>query len=270
MQELLRTKIKAGLTRPVRLLHITDVHLTAAAPGQDSEELCELLARRKESFRRAGGYLPQSTEELFEEALDLAEELCALPVITGDAFDLHSRGNLDLFRRLIQNRDVMYTPGGHEYQTAIRRTMEEEGDYALRMTKKLARELPTFDLDLESRVIGGLNVVTVNSGLDYFNRTAAERFEKELSRGLPTVVFTHDPPNDQRMGITEPYHPAVKLTKEDYAVSNKMLSELISNDLVIATFSGHWHRTSEEQISGKTHFVTDGLFRGVCRLIEVE
>jgi len=269
MQEIIRTKIEVGLEKPVRLLHITDVHLTAYSESDDPSDQVELLKKRFETFRKEGGEPPLDTDDYFREAIKLAEELDALLVVTGDVIDLHSVGNVSYFRSIIEGHDMMFTPGGHEYQRICRRTMEEEGDYAERMHEKLASEFPDFDLDFESRVINGLNIVTANNSLDYYNAYTVSRFEEELEKGLPMIVFSHDPINDKLLGITESYHPNVKLTPEDYAVSNRMRDKLLHDERVVTTVAGHWHYSDEPIIDGKKHYVTAGLFKGICRLIEV-
>lgn len=268
MEQVIHTVIELGLKSPVKILQITDVHLTAYT-DEDPLPQQELLQRRYGDFRRSGGYPPLDTADYLREALAMAEELGALPVLTGDIIDLHSAGNVALFRSIIAGRDLMFTPGGHEYQRICRRTMEEEGDYAEIMHKKLAEEFPEFDLDFDSRIIGGVNIITANNSLDYYNAYTVERFEAELGRGYPIIVFSHDPINDKLMGLTESYHPNVKLTPEDYRVSNRMRDAILRDPRVITTFSGHWHNQRDEEVEGKMHYVTPGLFKGICRLIEI-
>ena len=134
MEKIIHTVIELGLESPVKLLQITDVHLTAYA-DEDPPSQKELLSRRYGDFRRSGEYPPLDPEQYFREALDLADRMGALPILTGDIIDLHSAGNVALFRKIIAGRDVMFTPGGHEHQRICRRTMEEEGDYAEVMQK---------------------------------------------------------------------------------------------------------------------------------------
>lgn len=268
MVEILHTVIEVGLEKPVKLLHITDVHLTAYAE-EDPPSQQELLKQRYETFRKSGGEPPKDPDGYFREAIELAEQLGATLIVTGDVIDLHSAGNVAAFHAIADGHDMMFTPGGHEYQRICRRTMEEEGDYAATMRHKLASEFPEFDLDFDSRIIGGLNVITANNSLDYYNAYTVARFQKELDRGLPIIVFSHDPVNDKLMGLTESYHPNVKLTPEDYATSNRMLDALLHDPRVITTVAGHWHRADEPVIDGKKHYVTPGLFKGICRLVEV-
>ena len=268
MQNIIHTQIHIGLEKPVRLMQITDVHLTCFAEDDPSEQK-ELLPKRVETFHKDKAFPPRTTEEYFVRALDLAKELDALPILTGDILDLPTRGNLDVFRRAIAGRDLMFTPGGHEHQRVFVRAMEEPNGHAEKARARLARELPMFDLDLDSRVIGGVNIVTADNALDYYNARTARRFAEELERGYPMIVFSHDPIHDPRLSSTEPYHPAVQLSAEDYRISGEMRRTILHDPRVITTFAGHWHRQQDEMVEGKMHYVTPGLFLGACRLIEI-
>ena len=268
MLNTIHTRIALGIEKPVRLLQITDVHLTYVTED-DLPVQRELMPTRVETFHKDKAYPPRTTEEYFIRALDLAKELDALPILTGDIVDLPTRGNLDAFRRAIAGRDLMFTPGGHEYQRVYVRTMEEPDGFAEKSRARLAKELPGFDLDFDSRVIGGVNIITANNALDYYNAYTARRFAEELERGYPIVVFSHDPINDPRLYYTEPYHPNVRLSAEDYRVSGEMRDAILHDPRVITSFAGHTHKQQEDTVEGKTHYVTPGLFSGVCRLIEI-
>ena len=138
-----------------------------------------------------------------------------------------------------------------------------------RMEKQLKEEINEFDLDFECRELGGVNVITANNALDYYPESTVNRFFKTLENGLPTIVFSHDPLDDKLLNKHEAYHENVKITKEEYEISHKMLDALISNPQVVTTFTGHNHITREYEIEGKTHYLTGGLFKGICRLIEI-
>ena len=268
MQNIIHTQIHIGLEKPVRLMQITDVHLTYVTE-EDLPVQKELMPKRIETFHKDKAYPSRTTEEYFIRALDLAKELDALPILTGDILDLPTCGNLEVFRRAIAGRDLMFTPGGHEYQRVFVRAMEEPDGHAEKARARLARELPAFDLDFDSRVIGGVNIVTANNALDYYNAYTVRRFEEELELGYPMIVFSHDPIHDKRLSSTEPYHPSVHLSAEDYRISARMREAILHDPRVITTFAGHWHRQQDELVEGKMHYVTPGLFYGTCRLIEI-
>lgn len=268
MREIVRTTIHIGLEKPVKLLHITDVHVTKYAES-DPDFQKELLNMRVGIFNEEGEYPPCTPEEYLAEAFALAEAEGALPVVTGDVIDIHTKGNVEYFRRFIKDKDLLFTPGGHEYQRVCVRTMEEGEEYVRGVKAALQEEFPQFDWDFSSRVVGGVNIVLANNALDYYNAYTVERFEKELKKGLPMIVFSHDPINDRLLNRTENYHKNIKLTQTDYETSHRMLSALWQDPRVVTTFAGHWHRNVEFEGFGKKHYTTDGLFKGVCRLIEI-
>ena len=191
-------------------------------------------------------------------------------VATGDVIDLYTQGCLEQYREISDGHDLMFTPGGHEHQKNYVRTMEEPDEYYKDVRKKLVVDFKEHDLDLSSRVINGLNVVCADNSLDYFNQRTVEKFKKELEKGLPTIVFMHDPIWDSLLSQKEPYHPNIKLTPEDYRASHEMIDLLLEHPQVIATFAGHEHVDRSMLIKGKTHYCTAGLFKGICRYVEVK
>lgn len=57
MIELTHTKIHAGLEKPVKILHVTDVHLTYANE-EDTPEHHALMAKRFKTFEEEGEFPP--------------------------------------------------------------------------------------------------------------------------------------------------------------------------------------------------------------------
>ncbi len=268
MKEIIRTVINVGLKKPVKLLHITDVHITKYIES-DPDFQKELLKSRVETFREEGEYPPLTPEEYLEEAFLLAEKEGALPVLTGDIIDIHTKGNVEYFSNFIKDKELLFTPGGHEYQRVCVRTMEEGEEYVSQVKAQLQEQLPQFDLDFSSCVIGGVNIIMANNALDYYNEYTVECFEKELEKGLPIIVFSHDPIKDKLLNLTKSYHKNIKLTEKDYEISNRMLNALKLDPRVVTTFAGHWHSSEEFELFGKKHYITAGLFKGICRMIEI-
>ena len=268
MLNITKTKIYVGLDCPVKILHITDVHLTHAN-GMDTEEHHALMKKRYEVFHPQERAIPHSPREYFESAIAFAKEEKALLVCTGDVMDIHTHGNLEVFKEIIKNEDLMFSPGGHEHQRICKRTMEEPYPYWETVRPQLESELARFDLYFENRVIGGLNVITADNSLDFFPARTVEAFKRELERGLPIIVFFHDPIWDSLLNKKEPYHPEIRLASTDYEVSHEMIDLLLHHPLVITTFGGHGHRDEDRSIDGKLHYMTDALYRGSARMIEI-
>ena len=268
MENVTYTHIHIGLEKPVKILQVTDIHITKANDS-DTPRHHELMKKRTEVFRAEGNYPPKAPEEYFLESIELAKKEDALLICTGDAIDIHTNGNLEYFRELIQDQDMMFTPGGHEHQRRCVCTMEEEYPYWETIRPKLEAEFPQFDLYFESRIIGGLNIITADNSLDYYAPRTLEAFKRELEKGLPIIVFSHDYIWDRQLNYKEPYHPNIRLTSEDYKASHEMIDLLLHHPLVITTFGGHGHRYEEREIDGKLHYATDGLFKGNARMIEI-
>ena len=268
MLTLNQTKIHADLEHPIKILHITDVHLTYAN-GDDTPDHHALMEKRKGVFEKHAENPPHTPREYFESAIALAKKEGALLVCTGDAIDIHTKGNLEVFSEIIKDEDLMFSPGGHEHQRVCIRTMEEPYPYWETVRPQLESELSQFDLYLESRIINGLNVITADNSLDYFPEKTVNAFKHELEKGLPIVIFFHDPIWDALLNKKEAYHPNIRLTPSDYERSHEMIELLLNHPLVIATFGGHGHKDEEREIGCKIHYMTDGLFRGKARMIEI-
>ena len=268
MLNLTHTKLNVGIESPVKILHITDIHLTYANE-KDTPRHQQLMKTRFDVFQKEGGFPPHTPKEYFEEAIAFSKAENALLICTGDAIDIHTHGNLEVFEEITKDIDMMFSPGGHEHQRRCVRTMEEPYPYWETIRPQLENEFSKYNLYLESRVVNGLNIVTADNSMDYFPKETVEAFKKELEKGLPIIVFFHDYLWDEFLNKKEAYHPNVRMTKEDYATSHEMIELLKSHPLVITTMSGHGHRDEERIFNGKTHYATDGLFKGKARMIEI-
>lgn len=270
MERVVHTVLEVGLEKPVKILHITDVHLTVAN-DQDTEEMKETMQRRKELFRKEGGYPPHTPSEYFEEAIKMAEEMGALLVVTGDVCDLNNHGCKEEFHRIADGHDMMFSPGGHETQCRYVRTIEEGAEYIRTTRPQVQAAFPEFDFDLDSRVVNGLNIVTADNAIDYYSAATLARFKKELEKGLPIIVFSHDPIFDRALNTWEALRPTEELTDEERRISHEMIDLINTHPLVKATFAGHLHSLDDHfRIhEGKPAYVTPSLFKGACRLIEV-
>ena len=268
MLHITHTKLNGGLKQPIKILHITDVHLTYANE-QDTPEHHLLMKKRFRVFQKEGEFPPFIPREYMEQAIALAKTENALLVCTGDAIDILTYGNLAVFKEIVASEDLMFSPGGHEHQRVCVRTMEEPPAYQDAARARLERELSKFDLSFESRIVGGVNVITADNSLDYYSKKTVEAFKRELEKGLPMIVFSHDYIWDTCLNLKAPYHPNVRLTEEDYRISHEMLDLLLHHPLVLTTVGGHGHRDEERVIDGKTHYMTSGLFKGHARMIEI-
>ncbi len=270
MEKIIHTVLEVGLEKPVKILHVTDVHI-AMTNDSDSEAHKVLEARRVNVFRKEGEYPPFTPSEYFEEAVALAEELDALLVVTGDVMDIQTNGNIEEFHRIADGHDMMFTPGGHEHQKRCHITLDEPDGYWMTARQRLKDAFPEFDMDFSNRIINGLNIVCADNSLDYYNAETVRRFYEELDKGLPMLVFGHDPMRAGRFNTAEPWTPNMApITREELENSLKMRNDVMTHPSVVASFTGHSHREVETPSeTGKICYETPGLYRGFCRLIEI-
>jgi len=271
MEKILHTVLELGLPAPVKLLHITDVHLTETDP-RDPVDQQEHMDKRREVFRKEAGYPPKTPNEYFAEAFALAEAEGALPIVTGDVIDVHCLGNIDEFHRISDGKDFLFTPGSHEFAKFCRAPKEGD-DYhgRYRVTRpSLEQSFSHLNFTFDSRTVGGVNVITVDNSRDWFPEEVLTGLKAEAEKGLPMLLFMHDPLTDHGLlRIREP-HPAVRMPDEIYRISDEVLHFIDTCPLIKATFAGHWHGEGLRQTeAGVPVYITPGLFKGICRMIEL-
>lgn len=269
METLLRTTLNIGIDSPVKILFAADAHMTYTN-DLDSDEHKELEKIRTGVFYDESLKVSHTPEYYFREAIKIAEDEDALLVLGGDMIDIQTNGNIEMFNSITEGHDMMFTPGGHEHQKRCVRTVSEPDGFFRTSRAKLKKLLPRFDLDFDSRIINGVNIITADSSLDYFNERTLERFKEELAKGLPCVVFSHDPLTDPYLIAEEEQYRYKNLTEKEYEISHEMYSLLENSPLVKAYFCGHYHLNHESRLNnGNPHIITHGLFAGVARLIEI-
>ena len=84
-----KSTVKIGLDRPVRLLHVTDTHLTLTDERDDERK------------RALSGRMGEGAVEYLHEQIEYAEENCDLLIHTGDLMDFVSAANADFARKIL-------------------------------------------------------------------------------------------------------------------------------------------------------------------------
>ncbi|MCQ2427621.1 MAG: metallophosphoesterase [Clostridia bacterium] len=270
MENIIRTRIHAGLEAPVKILHMTDVHLVDYDEN-DIPEKQEHLKKRKEVFEKEAGYPPHTQNYYFEEAFRIAEEENAFPVVTGDVTDIAAIGTRNEFKRIAAGKDFLYTPGSHEFADFCRRPGADAKEIFERNFSSFLEEFPGLYKPVESRVIGGLNIVTLDNNRDYFTAETLEGLKAEIAKGLPMIVFMHEPLLDYELLRVRPINEFTLRTPQEYLISDTVLGLLGRSPEVLCTFAGHWHGGTEGIAPcGARFYITPGLFKGICRIIEVD
>ena len=273
MERIIETVLEIGLEKPVKILHVTDVHLTDSLPEDDPEQQ-EHMVKRTEVFRKEANYPPKAPAEYFEESFALAQKEGAVMVVSGDVMDVYCKGNVKEFHRIADGHDYMFTPGSHEFALFARAPKGDDPEEYKANYQKRREEVealfPELHWKFESRIVGGVNLLTIDNSRDFYTAEAFEFLKTEVAKGLPILLFSHDPLADHGLlRIREP-HPLVRRTEEEYRINDEMLKFIDTCPQIIATFGGHWHGEGlRETPGGKPVYITPGLFKGICRMIEI-
>lgn len=274
MVQILSTVLEIGLDAPVKVLHITDTHITESNENDD-QRMKDLIEMRRETFIKEGKYAPRTPQEYLKEAFALAEKEGAFPVLTGDITDLNSAGGREALHDCMDGRaDFLYTAGTHEFQrsscTPKCCPLEEPAPYYEDTRAALQAEFP-WNWDSDHRVIGGVNLVTLDNSQGFFTQDAYEKLKAEIEKGLPMVLFMHVPLTCGTLKRVphEPPYENYRFSREEYEISRKTVDLIESTPLVKATFAGHWHCDSQYPDHQPPTWVTPGTYAGIVRMIEI-
>lgn len=278
--DILRTEISIGLAEPIRLLQVSDCHISAC-DLRDSAKAQEKSSKKTRGFLEQAGSVKQ--EDRFAEALKLSEE-CDCLVFTGDVIDCPSDVNIEFLEHSLEGRKYLYTFGNHDYYSYDSDCgCSEDRDKFLDQFLRFLPGDPTMD----SMVIGGVNLVALDDSLAQFSEMQLAFLKAELKKGLPTLLFLHLPvysdsfaaravewwesvmsvgaPAEvlERFGETDPRMPPTETTKE-------VLKLIEENPEIKAIFASHLHFKDECTVLGKPQYITEPCYMGSVREIVIK
>ena len=277
---ILKTELHLGLQEPLRILQVSDCHLSACCE-EDSGKAKEKSKKKTTAFLKESGGVTQ--EARFAEALELAEDYDAL-VLTGDIADSPSPANLQTLASMLEGRRYLYTFGNHDYYTYDSDSGKAEDRE--RFLDDFLRFLPC-DPTMDSMEAGGVNLVALDDSLAQFSELQLGFLKAEIAKGLPILLFLHLPlysptfvPKayewwDSSMSVGTPE----EVLKEHGETDPKMpaqpatlaVLELIRTEpLIKAVFASHLHFSDEAEALGKPQFVNEPCYLNSVREILVK
>ncbi len=273
--KVLKTTINIGLKEPVKLLHITDTHITRDNP-LDEDRTAEFDVD-----------YPGCAEEYYFKALEYAKENNMIVLHTGDIIDFFSKGNFEFIDKYLDGEDYIYAAGNHDFCHYLGRAKE---DYAYKWEKinEIAPHIKS-NLYFDSRIVGGVNIVTMDDSYYFISDGQIEMLKAEVAKGYPIVLAMHIPiyaanlaeAINDRWGI---YANVVNSPDEVISVYSEALRrqqtpdeatkravEYIKNEPAIkALITGHLHLNFEEKITDTLwQYTTHGSFAGYVREITI-
>lgn len=277
MKELniLKTDIKIGIDRPFKLLHMTDNHITFDDDGN--------VHPRYKCFNVE---YENCCVDYFLKAVSYAEKNGLIVLNTGDLFDFLSEGNFWFADEHLSKIDCIYAAGNHDFCHCVGKATEDY-KYKWEMINRSAPHLPN-NLYFYSRVINGVNIVTLDNSYYLITEGQLELLKAEVARGLPIILGVHvpfySPEYAERQMAKNPCAYLVAAPEEllkTYSehrrkqqtpdeATLKAVEYINSEPLIKAVIAGHTHCNFEDKIgNGKPQITTHGTFAGYVREITI-
>ena len=277
--KLIRSTVKIGLKKPVKLLHVTDTHL-ALADERDDE--------RKHAL--AGRMRCPDKDNFLKEHIAYAEEHCDLLVHTGDLMDFVSHANVDYAREVVKHEKFFFIAGNHDYSQYVGEAWE---DNAYRMNSYMEIErMGGFGVPMlwNTRTVGGVNIVGIDNSYYLFEDWHLHHLKREVAKGLPIVLCFHDPlfepslyedhikrrPHEPTylVGCDEehllPYSEFREVQQRPDAPTLRFIAYVKNEPLIKAILTGHLHFSFESNLTpALPQYVTGGAYEGVAREVTV-
>lgn len=270
----LKTTLNIGLAEPVKLLHITDTHIALDDEGNDSGR-----------YKCFDNDFENCSIEYYFQAVEYAKQNNLTILHTGDFLDFLSRRNFEFADKYLIPLDCIYAAGNHDFCHCVGKAVEDY-EYKWHYIKQSAPHLNN-NLYFYSRIIGGVNIVTLDNGYYLISEGQLECLKAEVAKGYPIVLAMHVPIfNKQQaeykiaMGDTCVYMMAPSKeyldTYPEYRrrqqtpdeATLKAVEYIKSEPLIKAVIAGHNHLNFEEQLdNGIPQITTHGSFAGYVREI---
>lgn len=260
-----KIELHLGLKKQVRVLHMTDVHLSLA-DDSDGDELKAHAAARRETFQREAGFPEKAPAAYLEEAMEYSKNFDAT-VITGDLMDFTSHANQAEAKRILAGHDYLFTAGNHEFCPRVGVPDSHE-----RKAKILDQIQSNFrgDMVFESRLTGGVNLIAIDNSYFIWTEEQFRRLKEEIERGYPCLLFCHTPMIDGHLNHTPPHHD-LKVDDATVTRTRKITEFIVNSPAIAAIFAGHYHYTTVQDLgNGKSCYVLGGLFKGIVGEIIID
>ncbi|MBQ2273036.1 MAG: metallophosphoesterase [Clostridia bacterium] len=260
------THLHFGLEKPIRILHLTDVHI-ALTYEEEGEMLNALSNRRRDVFFREANFPERDPVGYLEEAMEYSKNFDCT-VITGDVLDLVFEKSKDVVKKILAGKDYMFCAGNHEY--CKRGTPETFQSQPL-----LRKEVqPCFrgNMTFESRIVGGVNIIAADNGFVMWDKKMLPLLKAEVAKGLPILLFCHCPLTDPMRSLEYDHDKliAAGATEEEIAASVEIINYIAEEPLFKAFFAGHGHFTTTFSLNGKPSHMLGGLFKGIVGEIVID
>lgn len=273
-----KTTIEIGLEKPLKVLHVTDSHIPLC-DERDNEHKRAIAAKKA----------PMLNEILanLNEQVAYAEENCDLLVHTGDLIDFASKANIESAAKILRNEKILYIAGNHEYYIG---RGHEDNIYRLNSYVTMGLDALGVNMFFTSRVVGGVNFVGIDDAFHQVEDWQTEKLRKEVSKGLPVILFAHAPLFEQALYESsveywqdgsaylvgcdeehlESYPEYLAVSQRPTEATKRFVEYVNSEKRIKAVLAGHVHFNFESKLpGGAMQYVTGRGYQGVVREITI-
>ncbi|HQL86878.1 MAG: hypothetical protein GX574_06635 [Lentisphaerae bacterium] len=199
MMQLERVTIQAGLSRPIKLLHISDTHLLLADERERTplRELAELRTRyHLDAYSEPVASVEAERARVLatlRELLAYGRSHCDRIVHSGDFYDFLTAANLEAMQEAVQAGELFYSPGSHEFTQSLYKP--EALDAAAQAHRRaLVQAAAGNALDFAVEWVGECRLISLDNSDHRFNTAQFDALREELAqRNAPTVLLMHTP-----------------------------------------------------------------------------
>ena len=257
-------ELHLGLEKPVRILQLSDVHLSLA-DDDDGDDMKAHAAKRRKTFFEEAQFPERDPMGYFEDAMEYAKAFDCT-VITGDVLDFVSHANCEMAKRILAGKDYMFCAGNHEFCPKVGTPDSfERKDRIIGDVQSFFRGNMVF----ESRIVGGVNVIAIDNSYYIWTEEQFEKLKHEVSRGMPCIMFCHTPLTAANMRH-EPSHHDLGVSDDIIEFTRTVTDYIINEPMIKAVFSGHYHNNWVEELGEKKGYVLGGLFKGIVGEIIID
>lgn len=274
MLDIVKSTLKIGLEKPVKVFHMTDTHFNLFDDREPGDKK-QALIRSQISNGDTDGLLHP---KYFDELVDYANENCDILVHTGDFLSLQAALSLEKSRECLErSKNFVFTPGNHDY---VRLGMDGWEDNTYRMDHYPKTGSVFGDhLLFSAREFGGVDFVGIDDCFNQVEDWQTWRLKREAAKGLPIVLFMHVPIFEQslfeRVISVMPGTPDLVGCDEEHLLSganeyravryrpteatNRFVDYVNSEPLIKVLLTGHLHFNHESVLPGGAVQYVTGL-----------
>jgi len=264
--KVLTAAVEIGLPEPLRLLHMTDTHVNLPGPGNPTEE---------------------AYTEHFAAAIEYAKAHGLFVIHTGDLTVYNTPENFAFAKKMLSEVDHITLIGNHDL--TLPGKIGHNDPVMGAQVFPVVQSYFDHDLTFSSRIVGGVNFVSINNIHYRFKPEQMERLKAEASRGYPIILLLHIPLFDSEeaaiMAAKGRKFPHMLTPPEKYRTiyeernwarqcgdeaTYDTVRYIGSEPAIRVIFAGHLHERHDGICDcGKRQIITNGVFQGYVREITV-